>query len=134
MLFRSRPIDRSQQDILGALAHLLPRLAAELNTLFQAQSQCDYPAITLARNGLQGYEFQPCFLLSAGQQQRAALARLLIAEELMWVLDEPFNALDTQAVDMLEVVMGDHAKKGGIVLVTTHHRLKIPGLRTVDLS
>jgi heme exporter protein A len=52
----------------------------------------------------------------------------------MWVLDEPFNALDTQAVDMLEVVMGDHAKKGGIVLVTTHHRLKIPGLRTVDLS
>ena len=88
----------------------------------------------LSRNGLQGYEFQPCFLLSAGQQQRAALARLLIAEELMWVLDEPFNALDTQAVDMLEVVMGDHAKKGGIVLVTTHHRLKIPGLRTVDLS
>jgi heme exporter protein A len=73
-------------------------------------------------------------LLSAGPQQRAALARLLIAEELMWVLDEPFNALDTQAVDMLEVVMGDHAKKGGIVLVTTHHRLKIPGLRTVDLS
>lgn len=43
-----RPIDRSQQNILDALAHLLPRLAAELNTLFQAQNQCDYPAITLA--------------------------------------------------------------------------------------
>ena len=88
----------------------------------------------LSRNGLQGYEFQPCFLLSAGQQQRAALSRLLISEELMWVLDEPFNALDTQAVDMLEGVMGDHARRGGMVLVTTHHRLKIPGLRTVDLS
>ncbi len=37
-----RPIDHSQQDILDALAHLLPRLAAELNTLFQAQNQCDY--------------------------------------------------------------------------------------------
>lgn len=88
----------------------------------------------LSRNGLQGLEYQPCFLLSAGQQQRAALSRLHLAEELIWVLDEPFNALDSQAVGMLEEVIVEHARAGGIVLVTTHHKLKIPALRTLDLS
>jgi heme exporter protein A len=88
----------------------------------------------LSRNGLQGHEYQPCFLLSAGQQQRAALSRLHLAKEPMWVLDEPFNALDSQAVGMLENIIVEHTRAGGIVLVTTHHKLKIPGLRTVHLS
>ena len=88
----------------------------------------------LSRNGLQGSEYQPCFLLSAGQQQRAALSRLHLSEEPIWILDEPFNALDSEAVDLLENLIIEHARRGGIVLVTTHHKLKIPSLRTVDLS
>lgn len=88
----------------------------------------------LSRNGLQGFEYQPCFLLSAGQQQRAALSKLYLSNEPMWILDEPFNALDSEAIDMLENLIMQHARRGGIVLVTTHHKLKIPSLRTVDLS
>jgi heme exporter protein A len=88
----------------------------------------------LSRNGLQGSEYQPCFLLSAGQQQRAALSKLYLSNEPMWILDEPFNALDSEAIDMLENLIMKHARRGGIVLVTTHHKLKIPSLRTVDLS
>ena len=88
----------------------------------------------LSRNGLQGLEYQPCFLLSAGQQQRATLSRLHLSKELMWILDEPFNALDSEALDMLENLIMEHARIGGIVLVTTHHKLKIPALRTLNLS
>lgn len=79
----------------------------------------------LARVGLRGFDDIPCRNLSAGQNQRVALARLLISPARLWILDEPFTTLDVHGVSMLETILGEHARQGGAVLVTTHHALSV---------
>lgn len=79
----------------------------------------------LARVGLYGYEDIPCYHLSAGQQRRVALARLFLVPAALWVLDEPFTAIDKQGVTQLEEWLTAHADSGGAVLLTTHHQLTL---------
>lgn len=88
----------------------------------------------LATVGLRGFEESQCFTLSAGQQQRVALARLLLSPARLWVLDEPFTTLDVRGVTQLEAMLHDHAAQGGSVLVTTHHPLNVPDLEVLDLG
>lgn len=73
--------------------------------------------------GLSGFEDVPAAQLSAGQQRRVALARLVLMPRPLWVLDEPFTAIDRQGVDALERRMKSHARAGGSVILTTHHEL-----------
>jgi heme exporter protein A len=80
----------------------------------------------LARVGLRGYEDVPVSTLSAGQKRRVALARLHSESAPLWVLDEPFTAIDRAGVAELEALLAAHVDAGGAVLVTTHHRLAIP--------
>ncbi|MFK7864417.1 MAG: cytochrome c biogenesis heme-transporting ATPase CcmA [Pseudohongiellaceae bacterium] len=84
--------------------------------------------------GLRGFEYSSCFGLSAGQQQRVALARLLLSPAKLWVLDEPFTTLDVTGVALLEGLLAAHAGSGGSVLVTTHHPLKVAGLTELNLG
>ena len=84
--------------------------------------------------GLRGFEDSQCFTLSAGQQQRVSLSRLLLNNGLLWVLDEPFTTLDQEGVKLLERLLSQHAKKGGVVLVTTHHELFVPNLTVLELG
>lgn len=85
--------------------------------------------------GLSGFEDVPAFQLSAGQQRRIALARLTLTPRPLWILDEPFTAIDRQGVIALEQQLGAHARQGGAVVVTTHHDLEIPGtLRHLTLG
>jgi heme exporter protein A len=79
----------------------------------------------LDRVGLFGYEDVPCFTLSAGQQRRVGLARLFLSPCRLWVLDEPFTAIDKQGVAELESWISEFAGDGGSVILTTHHELKI---------
>jgi len=79
----------------------------------------------LARIGLRGCMHTPAMQLSAGQRRRIALARLLISPALLWILDEPFTAIDLGGVAQLEDLIHQHARAGGAVLLTTHHRLAI---------
>ncbi|MEQ8954293.1 MAG: cytochrome c biogenesis heme-transporting ATPase CcmA [Gammaproteobacteria bacterium] len=88
----------------------------------------------LHRVGLRGFEYSQCFTLSAGQQQRVSLARLLVSGASLWVLDEPFTTLDIAAVQQMERHIGDHARAGGSVIVTTHHQLAIAGIVELDLD
>lgn len=88
----------------------------------------------LAKVGLRGFEYSACFGLSAGQQQRVALARLLLSPAKLWVLDEPFTTLDVKGVELLESMLTSHAGAGGSVLVTTHHPLNIEGLQELNLG
>ena len=88
----------------------------------------------LGEMGLRGFEDSQCFTLSAGQQQRVSLSRLLLNKALLWVLDEPFTTLDQEGVNLLERLLSQHANKGGVVFVTTHHELLLPNLTVLDLG
>jgi heme exporter protein A len=86
--------------------------------------------------GLRGFEDVPCHTLSAGQQRRVALARLYLEGSPLWILDEPFTALDKQAVAQLEAHLARHCQQGGLVVLTTHHTLSVKpaGYRELDLG
>lgn len=88
----------------------------------------------LQGTGLAGFEGVPCRNLSAGQQRRVALARLLIADEPLWLLDEVFTAIDADGVVALEALLQQRAAEGGAVLVTTHHDLALPGMQRLTLG
>ena len=77
----------------------------------------------LDRLGLVGLEEIPVKFLSAGQQRRVALSRLWLKQAPLWVLDEPFTALDTQGVALLEAAFASHTNDGGAVLTTSHQAL-----------
>lgn len=79
----------------------------------------------LGRVGLSGYDDVPVAQLSAGQKRRVALARLFTESPVLWLLDEPFTAIDQGGVAELEGWLADHVEHGGIVLLTTHHRLQL---------
>jgi len=84
---------------------------------------------------LYGYEDMPCYLMSAGQQRRVSLARMLLSQAKLWILDEPFTALDKQGVMELETLLAEHARAGGAIILTTHHSLQMNHpLQAVDLD
>ena len=74
--------------------------------------------------GLYGFEDVLSRTLSAGQKRRVALARLLINKTKLWILDEPFTALDKAAVAMIEKLIDEHAAQGGMAILTSHHEVK----------
>jgi heme exporter protein A len=83
----------------------------------------------LQKVGLAGFERQPCLTLSAGQQRRASLARLFCQPAKLWILDEPFTAIDQRGVKEMESWLVEFCTAGGAVLLTTHHRLETSGAR-----
>lgn len=124
----------SQREVLarnllwiGHAAGIKGLLTAEENLRWLCALQCPVPreAIwqALAAVGLRGFEDVPCHTLSAGQQRRVALARLHLEAPPLWILDEPFTALDKHAVAELEAHLARHCEQGGMVVLTTHHQL-----------
>jgi heme exporter protein A len=87
----------------------------------------------LAAVGLYGYEDSPCYQLSAGQLRRVALARLHLSRARIWILDEPFTAIDKLGVSQLEALIAQQSAKGGVVILTSHQDLSLPQLRLVNL-
>lgn len=87
----------------------------------------------LIRFGLKGREELPVRFLSAGQKRRVLLARLVTKKARLWVLDEPFTALDVKAVDMLSGVIAEHLATGGMAVLTSHQALPIEGGKAVKL-
>ncbi len=92
----------------------------------------DAPA-ALERVGLAGYEDIPCYQLSAGQLRRVALARLFLSQAPLWILDEPFTAIDQGGVSDLEEQLQAHTREGGLVILTSHQEVRLPELRTLNL-
>jgi heme exporter protein A len=91
----------------------------------------------LADFGLAGRERLPAKALSQGQRRRTALARLSLCGALpLWILDEPFAALDNAAVSHMQSVVGAHLADGGMVVMTTHQEVPIaaPAMRELNLD
>ncbi len=77
----------------------------------------------LDRVQLTGYEDIPCSHLSAGQLRRVAFAGLIASRARLWILDEPFTAIDIEGVSWLERLFDEHTQHGGMVLITSHQPL-----------
>lgn len=107
---------------------------AELKGWHQPTQDELYQALEMV--GLRGFEQVSANQLSAGQQRRVALARLYLSKHQvpLWILDEPFTALDKKGVAQLEQHIQAHAKQGGSVILTTHHELNISSARMLDLE
>lgn len=63
--------------------------------------------------------------LSAGQRRRLSLARLILSGASLWILDEPFTALDKKGIEMAEREINEHIDQGGMVVMTSHHSISI---------
>ncbi len=84
--------------------------------------------------GLAGLEHLPFGYLSAGQQRRIAMARMLTAYRTIWILDEPTAALDVDAQAMFANLVAGHLETGGMVVAATHQPLGVGTARSLKLS
>ena len=140
----NEPIEDNQDDFYSSLIYLghqvgvnkvltpVENLRWSVGLRENVTSEAIY--VALAEIGLRGFEDSQCFSLSAGQQQRVSLSKLLLGTAIIWILDEPFTTLDVDGVQLLEKLLGDHARKGGVALVTTHHELSLPDLKILELG
>jgi heme exporter protein A len=116
------------KDDLNALENLRASLALD-------DVPVDEPALraALARMGLRGRERLPARSLSAGQRRRLVQARLLLRPARLWVLDEPFTALDPAGVALMCELLGEHLARGGMALLTSHQPIPHGGGRELSL-
>lgn len=134
LLWGGQPVQSARQSFHGALRYLghatgiKALLTPQENLTLSARLLGADPAAidaVLARVGLAGFEDLPCHQLSAGQQRRVALARLFLGESQLWVLDEPFTAIDRRGVEEIESWLAAHLDQGGLAVVTTHQPLAL---------
>ncbi|WP_334063306.1 cytochrome c biogenesis heme-transporting ATPase CcmA [Alteromonas genovensis] len=134
VLFNGEDIADSSFSYLSTLLYLGHKsgtngsLSAMDNLTFwlaQHQVRCEESQLfdALMRVGLVGLEDVPVRFLSAGQQRRVALARLWLKPADVWILDEPFTALDVKGIALLEERMKSHVERGGVVITTSHQPL-----------
>ena len=83
--------------------------------------------------GLDTLRDVPVRYLSTGQKKRAALARLIAQGAPVWLLDEPLNGLDTDAVAVVEKLVARHCASGGLAVIASHQAITLPGANRLDL-
>ena len=88
----------------------------------------------LKRLGLSELLDVPVRYLSTGQKKRAALARLIGQDALVWLLDEPLNGLDGHAVELMETLTAEHCAAGGIAMIASHQPFQLPGMGRLGLA
>lgn len=132
LTWHGRPLARARDAFFRALLYIghAPGVAAALTAEENLSWSAAMAGIkaspaeierSLAAVGLAGFENLPAQQLSAGQQRRIALARLELMKRPLWILDEPFTAIDRDGVAWLERRIATHCEEGGAVILTTHH-------------
>jgi len=122
------------QDLLylGHLPGVKDQMTAQENLEFNLSlhgNDSKTAETTLAEVNLLGFEDALASHLSAGQHRRISLARLWQSQAKIWILDEPFTAIDKLGVEKLEQLFLQHADNGGCVILTTHQDLSLPAER-----
>ena len=93
----------------------------------------DKALAALWRFGLRGRECLQVNCLSAGQKRRVLMARMLTRQARLWILDEPFNALDVHAVQALQGLIAEHMEQGGLVVMTSHQEVGLSQAKVLEL-
>ena len=88
----------------------------------------------LARLALGDFMDVPCRTLSAGQRRRVALARLALGDARLWLLDEPFTALDATASDAVRALIEAHLERGGCAVLTSHQAIRLDAARCTSVE
>ncbi|WP_439328227.1 cytochrome c biogenesis heme-transporting ATPase CcmA [Lonepinella sp. BR2357] len=130
-----------QYDLLylGHLSGIKPELTAWENLKFYQQASHCWQGDDVFWQALQnvellGREDIMASQLSAGQQKRIGLARLWLSKAPLWILDDPFNAIDKHGVKMLITHLEQHCQQGGIVILTSHQDVESTMLQKVRLD
>lgn len=140
VLFKQQPITSCRDDYQNDLLYLghLPGVKSELtatenlnfNLTLMGYDNFDSVDI-LNKVGLFGFEDSLTGHLSAGQHRRTALGRLWHSNANIWILDEPFTAIDKKGVCQLESLFLEHANRGGCVILTTHQDMNLIDSQTL---
>ena len=135
--WRGRPIRAEREEYSRSLVFIghLNALKADLTALENLQvaaalvgmsAEAGRMLVGLDRFGVAHCAELPAKVLSQGQRRRVALARLALSPEVpLWILDEPFSALDVGAVGQLERLLDAHLASGGMVVLTTHQEVQL---------
>jgi len=91
-------------------------------------------ATPIGELGLDSLLDVPVRYLSTGQKKRAALARLIAQDAPVWLLDEPLNGLDTDAVRLVEVITARHCEAGGLCVIASHQPFALAEMRSIALA
>lgn len=144
ILFKGEPLNKNELVFRQQLLFIghLPAVNRSLTPIenlrwfTQLHAVQDEPSLegALKSVGLRGFEDTPGHHLSAGQHRRVALARLYLSSAKLWVLDEPFTAIDVQGVDNLREKLNHHTASGGSVIITTHQDLGLHQVKVLDLA
>lgn len=144
IFWRGQPLagalDAFHQELLflGHLPALKDDLTAleniEFTAAIEGHALNEPDALRALRHwGLQGRESLPVRVLSAGQKRRVMLTRLITRPARLWVLDEPFTALDARAIQLLNELLQTHLQTGGAAILTSHQDIGMPDGRVVLL-
>jgi len=131
--------DKYQSEVfyLGHLSALSAELTSieNLEFLTGLNKSIDQHLLVEAQEkiGLKGYEDEHCAKLSAGQKRRVILAGLFVSNAKIWLLDEPFTALDPHGVKIVEERISKHCAQGGLCLFTTHQDSALPDQKVLAL-
>lgn len=145
VLWNSEPVSKLREEYRAELTWLGHHngIKLDLTALENLRFQCALNGVDVNENelmdaldkiGLFGYEDLPARVLSQGQKRRTALAYLLLSKSKLWILDEPFTALDVKAVDFLQDVIRTHVEQGGMAILTTHQQVALTSGRLNRLN
>jgi heme exporter protein A len=118
----------------GIKRDLTPRENLRVARALARPNEVEHTDQVLEQVDLYGFEDIPTRNLSAGQQRRLALARLLVVEARLWILDEPFTSLDRKGMQNFESIMTSHLCGGGMIVATSHHEIQLNGADTQRIN
>lgn len=139
--FCGGPLDEAARRAIGYIGHQpgIKTLLSPLENLRALAALADLPPAmcpeaALRAAGLAGLEQRLCKHLSAGQQRRVALARLWLEPRRVWLLDEPFTALDRDGAAALAARLAQIRAAGGAAVLAMHGEQPLPPHRVLELG
>lgn len=136
VLWEGAPLTSSPESILyiGHGSQVTRDLTVQANLQFLSGATIDAVRGALQVVGLRGYDDSLVRELSQGQKRRVALARLWLESRPLWILDEPYTALDVEMVAVLDQQIQQHVQAQGVCLLTTHQPPQQLDYRTLELG